>query len=368
MTEQLRILLVEDDPDDRELILREMKREFPFARVITAHQPESFEAALEGGEFDAVILDWQLGWSDGTSLMKAIKSRFPHRPVVMYSGMAHHEDAVAATRAGLDEFVFKSPESVTRLPGTVRAVMRLAQHQRKVRGREQLAIVGRLASSVAHEISHPLESLSNLLYLLSKADTENKDELLQAATEQLHHLEEIADRSLGFSRQSSEPAEVVISHLLNDVLSLYRYNFEELGLQVALTGNSSEPIRVYAAEIKQLASNLVSNALDVLPRRGRLALRVRESRDWANLAQKGIRITVADNGPGMSSEAKSHLFEPFFTTKGENGTGLGLWVSRGIVRSHGGTISVRSSTAPGRSGTCFSIFLPRSTAGSAQAA
>ena len=72
---------------------------------------------------------------------------------------------------------------------------------------------------------------------------------------------------------------------------------------------------------------------------------------------------MADSGPGIPAQHRRNIFEPFFTTKGERGTGLGLWVSSGIVRKHGGTIRVRSSTRPGRNGTCFTVFLPRQMSG-----
>ena len=89
-----------------------------------------------------------------------------------------------------------------------------------------------------------------------------------------------------------------------------------------------------------------------------LTLRIAPSHNWKDQAASGIRISVADNGPGIAREDRSRIFEPFFTTKGEKGTGLGLWVSRGIVSKYGGDIRFRSSTVPGRSGTCFSVFFP----------
>src|SRR5207245_9517417 len=82
------------------------------------------------------------------------------------------------------------------------------------------------------------------------------------------------------------------------------------------------------------------------------------SRDWGNPARRGVRVFIADNGPGISAENRRRIFEPFFTTKGENGTGLGLWVASGIVDKYGGWLRVRSSTQPGRSGTCFAVFFP----------
>ena len=104
----------------------------------------------------------------------------------------------------------------------------------------------------------------------------------------------------------------------------------------------------------------ISNALDISPRGSRIIVHARSSRDWRDPDRQGFRLTITDGGPGIQAEVRSRIFEPFFTTKAEKGTGLGLWVSQGIVRKHNGSIRVRSSTTPGRSGTCFTVFLPYS--------
>jgi signal transduction histidine kinase len=118
------------------------------------------------------------------------------------------------------------------------------------------------------------------------------------------------------------------------------------------------PIRGFPSEITQVFSNLVVNALEALPPEGTLKLHVLSSRDWRRPKRRGVRVFIADNGPGISVENRRRMFEPFFTTKGEKGTGLGLWVTSGIVDKHGGWIRMRSSTQPGRSGTCFAVFFP----------
>jgi signal transduction histidine kinase len=111
-------------------------------------------------------------------------------------------------------------------------------------------------------------------------------------------------------------------------------------------------------DIRQVFLNLVGNVVEAVGQNPVLNLRISASRNWKNPAASGIRISVADNGPGIAREDRPKIFEPFFTTKGQKGTGLGLWVSRGIVNKYGGAIQMRSSTAKGKSGTCFSVFLP----------
>jgi len=113
-----------------------------------------------------------------------------------------------------------------------------------------------------------------------------------------------------------------------------------------------------AGELRQVFSNLIANAIDALTVTGtKLVVHVRYSRDWSDLRRRGVRVTIADDGSGMSVETRASLFQPFFTTKGEKGTGVGLWVSRGFVAKHGGSIRLWSNTGA-RHGTCFSVFLP----------
>ncbi len=129
---------------------------------------------------------------------------------------------------------------------------------------------------------------------------------------------------------------------------------------------SSERIVCSRFQATQVFSNLVVNALEALSPEGTIKLHVLASRDWRNPKRRGVRVFIADNGPGVSRENRRRMFEPFFTTKGEKGTGLGLWVTSGIVDKHGGWIRVRSSTQPGRSGTCFAVFFPDRKASAAR--
>jgi signal transduction histidine kinase len=110
--------------------------------------------------------------------------------------------------------------------------------------------------------------------------------------------------------------------------------------------------------MRQVFSNLISNAVEAMSDGGKLAIHVRRAREQFLNGETGIRVTVADSGPGIDPEARQHMFEPFFTTKGERGTGLGLWVTQGIITKHGGSIRVRTFTGKRRHGTAFSVFIP----------
>jgi two-component system CheB/CheR fusion protein len=120
----------------------------------------------------------------------------------------------------------------------------------------------------------------------------------------------------------------------------------------------SETVNSYPGEIRQVLSTLLVNAMEATDGSGRISVRVRKSSRWNGSRVPGVRVVIADAGVGIPPNNRAHLFEPFFTTKGQLGTGLGLWVAHGIVNRLGGSIRMRSSVAPGKSGTCFSIFLP----------
>ena len=155
---------------------------------------------------------------------------------------------------------------------------------------------------------------------------------------------------------------MALSQLLDETLELLGGKFREQNISVKKRYDVEGHIHAAPTELRQVFTNLMVNALAATPAGGRLALHVFASRDWRRPERRGIHVVIADTGVGIPREHQKKIFEPFFTTKGEKGTGLGLYVISGIVRKYEGTIRVRSSTAKGKSGTCFSIFFPTETA------
>jgi two-component system CheB/CheR fusion protein len=229
-----------------------------------------------------------------------------------------------------------------------------------LRSTEKLAATGRLAASFGHEINNPLQTLTGVLYLLGHSTKlgEAERQHLATAHAELERVAHLTTSMLGFYRNSTSPVDVKICEVLDSVLKFYGPAIRSGKTIVERRYDSEDVIRGFPSEITQVFSNLVGNALEALTPEGRLELHVLASRDWENPTRRGVRVFIADNGPGISRENRRRIFEPFFTTKGEKGTGLGLWVASGIVNKHGGWIRVRSSTQPGRSGTCFSVFFP----------
>jgi PAS domain S-box-containing protein len=227
-----------------------------------------------------------------------------------------------------------------------------------LRQSEKLAAVGRLASSIAHEINNPLEAVTNLIYLAkSSVVNEQAGSYLDIAEAELGRVAQIVSQTLRFHKQPSAPTPGDVPELLNSVLALYRSKLSREEIKLQVEAEDCPPLVCYAGEVRQVLANLIGNALDAMQQGGTLRLRVRACTNWRS-GRSGVRITVADSGHGMSRQTMSRLYEPFFTTKESIGTGLGLWVSAGIVQKHGGSLRARSSQKPGDSGTVFELFFP----------
>jgi len=220
---------------------------------------------------------------------------------------------------------------------------------------EKLAAVGRLASSIAHEINNPLEAVTNLLYLArSTAVSPQANEYLEQADGELRRISAIASQTLRFHRQASSPQAIHASELFASVLGIFDRRMRNLGVTVEASYRATKPVVCFDGDVRQVLNNLVSNALDSMTEGGELLVRSHDSTDWKT-KRKGMVLTVADKGCGMSRETTARIYEPFFTTKGDSGTGLGLWVSAEVVKRHKGSLQVRSRKG---AGTVFRLFLP----------
>jgi len=223
---------------------------------------------------------------------------------------------------------------------------------------EKLAAVGRLASSIAHEINNPLESVMNLIYLARQhAVIPEVQQYLDTADQEIRRISIIANQTLRFHKQPSNPQAIKSAALFSTVLGIYEGKLRNAGIQVITRYRAAEPIVCFEGDIRQVLSNLVSNAVDAMPTGGRLLLRSRKGTDWRT-GRAGIVLTIADTGDGMSPQILQNIFDAFFTTKGIAGTGLGLWVSQEIVQRHNGALKVRSSQRAGHCGSVFTLFLP----------
>ena len=254
---------------------------------------------------------------------------------------------------------------LTHFVGIQNDVTERVEFEKALRESEKLAAVGRLASSIAHEINNPLEAVTNLVYLARHTaegepiDDESSNYLRQAE-EELQRIKLITAQSLRFSHQSTSPEAVTCDDLVTSVLDLYKARLANYHLQPNVRLRATEHVAVLVSEIRQVLSNLVANAIDAMKGlNGTLYLRTREATEWRSGA-RGVLLPIADTGRGMPAAVRENIYKVFFTTKGAAGTGLGLWISSEIVARHRGSLRVRTRQMGNGTphGTVFQLFLP----------
>jgi len=228
---------------------------------------------------------------------------------------------------------------------------------------EKLASVGRMASTIAHEINNPLEAIGNAIYL-AKTSPDISDlakSYLDLAAHELERVAHITRQPLAFHRETLRPAPIDLAESVQDLLRLFGPRVSSRGVTLQ-TRFAQVPRPVFTrGEITQVVANLLSNSLDATPRAGRILIRIKPC-----LLADGSRaasLSIADTGCGIPAAGRERIFEPFYTTKEVVGTGLGLWVTRQLVEKHGAVIRVRSKLG---CGTVFSIVFRRVEVGAEQ--
>lgn len=230
---------------------------------------------------------------------------------------------------------------------------RLRQAEDALERSERLAVASRYAGAVMHEVNNPLEAITNLVYLtkLQKNDPEQVLQNMLVIEEQLQTLGRVTSQALTFHREQPEARDTDLVQIAESALKLHANKLARQGVRVSRRFRGPAMARVYGTEILQVVSNLILNAIDVLPREGGLICLCVKS------CPQCVHLTVADNGPGVPEHFEATLFEPYVTSKA-SGTGLGLWLSRRIIHKHSGSLRFRTSRGMQRSGTTFRLSLP----------
>ncbi len=359
--------------------------EHPPLQELLAAIVEDSQDAILSKTLDGTILTWNkaaermYGYRADEVIGKNVTMLAPDRPQeieeILQRLREGHKierfETSRRTKNGKTIFVSLTISPVREAKGKIIAASTIARDithtkmaEEALRNSERLAVAGRMAATIAHEINNPLETVTNVLYLLSR--NARMDEVarqhLKIADEELRRIAQITRSTLGLYRErDTTPGTVSLSEMIDNLLLFYQRQVQSLAVKVDKRFDSSGKVIGVSGELRQVIANIMANAIDALGVTGtKLQLHVYESADWRNLAKRGIRVVVADDGPGMTAETQANLFHPFYTTKGQKGTGLGLWVSQGIIGKHGGSIRVRSRSGP-RHGTCFAIFLPINT-------
>jgi two-component system NtrC family sensor kinase len=224
---------------------------------------------------------------------------------------------------------------------------------------EKLASVGRMAAVLAHEINNPIAAVMDIVYLIKATDglPDSVSEYLEMADGELKRIAHITRQTLGFYSEMSIATTFRVCDLLESVRELLKAKIKSKGAAVEMECDHELEIVAMHGELRQVFSNLLLNSLHAVGEGGRVTLKGSISVSPANGSRR-VRVTVSDNGNGISSATLPQIFEPFFTTKGAVGNGLGLWVTKQIIDKHGGALRVRSATEGARRGTSFSVVLP----------
>jgi len=291
----------------------------------------------------------------------------PYVERVLRGEQVEFETALAYAAAGsrLIHVVYTPEKEGQEVIGWVASITDVTKFKRvekqlQVEKLERMAAAGQLASSLAHEINNPLSGVINVLYLLAgRSDLDpTTANYVSVANNEVARVARIVKQCLSYYRVGMVAKEVDLGELIEESLQVFNDKFQRAGIAIRKKIAPGASIIGFAHEIRQVVDNLLVNAVEATPHGGRLTVCLRPSRSWKDRSELGARLTIADNGCGIPKAYLSRVFEPFFTTKDEKGTGLGLWVVKGIVEKHGGSLKIRSTEALARSGTVVSIFWP----------
>lgn len=314
------------------------------------------------------------GWSREDVIGRHIRETVQTRP---YNGDGNAEaallstgrwegDLVQFTRDGREIIVASRQAMKTSAEGIPTSILEInrditatLQTEEALRKAERLAAMGRVAGIIAHEINNPLEAIINAFYLLRdhpSLDEEAKG-YAKLGEEELHRVAHIVRQTLGFYRESQKATHVSLAGVLNDVIELQGRHLEVNRIRIEKRYECEATVFGFPVEMRQVFLNLISNAVQAMPEGGRLRLRIHQSTD-RRTGTRGVSVIVGDTGAGIAPENAKRLFEPFFSTKSAKGTGLGLWISKGIIQKYDGTIQFRSLRSPRGCATSFRVFFP----------
>jgi signal transduction histidine kinase len=382
----LHVLVVDDNPDDRALVRRALRREYPSLVLLEPTEPGAFGALLDAGDFDLVITDYQLRWSDGLAVLRSVKARWPGCPVVMYTATGNEEIAVEAMKTGLSDYVLK--HRVERLPASVDLALRQARQQRDLEAAEQartallrreqaaraeaeaaLRLRDQFLTIAAHELQTPITALLSVAQLALRRMNANRElppermrRVLETVQRQAERLGRLVERLLDVSR-IGQPG----LHLERTRTDLVRLAERAVALMQATTDRHAIMLQApspVAAEVdplrvEEVLINLLDNAVKFSPAGGAIDVTVRAVGDGE------AEIAVRDHGVGISPPDRERIFERLYQAHAEthlSGLGLGLFLARQIIELHNGRIWVE---APLDGGTSIVVRLPMRSADAA---
>jgi PAS domain S-box-containing protein len=317
------------------------------------------------------LYGWDRSEILGSPVHQVLETQFPGEANTSESNLIERGrwegNLVQKTRDGREVIVAsrqvfkKEVASILEINRDITAQIRAEEALRQT---ERLAAMGRVAGIIAHEINNPLEAITNAFYLLRNHPSLDDEAryYAQLGEAELARVGHITKQTLGFYRESQHPVNVPIAEILDDVLQLQSRQLLMSRITLDKKYFTDGEIRGFPVELRQVFLNLISNAIQAMPHGGNLRIRMGTHRNEAS-GRTELFISVCDTGTGIQPEHAKHLFEPFFTTKSTKGTGLGLWISKGIIQKYDGKIHFRSMSFKERQLTSFRVILPRVSPG-----
>ena len=369
MADRLQVLVVEDSENDSHLVVRELERAGYEITHLRVDSRDSLRAALDTCRWDIVISDYNIPGFNGTQALAMVRETQEELPFIFVSGSIGEETAVAAMRAGANDYVMKN--NLTRLVPAIERELREARARSERQGLEdqlrqaqKMEAVGRLAGGVAHDFNNILTAILGYSQLIQQQLGTDHE-----LSREIGEVEKAATRAAALTRQLLAFSRRQVLQLrvldLNEVVEgienmLRRLIGADVDLSIAY-GVDLGRVKADAGQVEQVLMNLIVNARDAMPEGGKLTIETANVDLAAGRADAApgsyVTLAVIDTGTGMDEATRARIFEPFFTTKESGrGTGLGLSTVHGIVKQSGGTIEVRSELG---SGTTFTVYLPR---------
>ena len=372
MKTSLRILHLEDNSADAELIQATLAAEDIVCEAVRVEGRSEFVDAVERGEFDLILADYNLPSFDGISALEIAKEKCPEIPFIFVTGSLGEDLAIETLKKGATDYVFKHRPGRL-VPAVHRAIDEVAaQAQRKrleaqLRHAQKMESIGTLAGGIAHDFNNLLTAIiGNAQLALTRLRTEDPlyDRLIEIESSG-KRAAELTRQLLIFSRRERlEPITINLNDTIGHFAKMLRRIIgEDIELRFKAAGDLAT---VFAdpGQMEQVLMNLAVNARDAMPEGGQITIETQNivideafcrTRPYAQLGQF-VQISVTDTGKGMDARTQEHIFEPFFTTKEVGkGTGLGLALSYAIIKQHEGMIDVYSEVGHG---TTFKIYLP----------
>lgn len=386
MRAPLRVLFVEDSPDDVELIARELSRHGFQCQSKAVESRADFIASLKSGQWDVILSDHSMHGFTSMEALRILRDQDSDIPFIIVSGTIGEDSAVDAMRAGAADYVLK--QNLRRLGPAVERELREAANRRmqrstqaalhaseqRLRHAQKMESVGRLAAGIAHDFNNLLTVILGFTEFLierlpSDEDLHRDASEIRAAAQRATGL---TKQLLAFSRQQVLERRVVdLVAAVNDLQPMIaRLIGEDVHCEFDLA-TSPQWVLIDPGQFEQVLMNLVVNARDAMPGGGLLRIGIgREKLDPLGAedlelpAGTYVAVSVSDTGEGIDDDTLQYIFEPFFTTKAPGeGTGLGLSTVFGIVRQSGGVIAVESKI---KKGTTFRVYFPLTAPGAAE--